>query len=137
MYKKGVTLIETIVYLALLSVVSMIFIGSISYYKEKQREVAYEREVESVKQFLILKCIESSKEESGKQIGISKNQLYEKGTGERVKISMLEFDLSNLIDKEILIHGGIITKNFKLKLKGAEETVYTIESCTGCKKVHV
>ena len=137
MSKKGVTLIETVVYLALLSVVSMIFLGSIVYYKNKQREVAYERELESVKQFIILMCIESSNEESLKQIGITKNQLYEKGGDSRVKLSSLEVDIDKFINKEILIHGGVITKNFILDLKDEEGVVYTIESCTGCKKLHI
>ncbi|WP_297519113.1 Tfp pilus assembly protein FimT/FimU [uncultured Clostridium sp.] len=137
MSKKGVTLIETVVYLALLSVVSLIFMGSISYYKQKQREIAYEREIESVKQFIILECIDSSNKNLVKQIGITKNQLYNKSSGERVKVSSLEIALDELIDKQFMINNGEITKSFKLKLKGREEEVYIIESCTTCKKMHI
>lgn len=137
MYKRGVTLIETVVYLALLSVVSLIFMGSISYYKQKQKEIIYERELDGIKQFIIFNSIDSSNNKSFKQLGITKNQIYDRETGERVKLSLLEINTQKLIDKTIVIQNGEITKNFKLLLEDDGEVVYAIENCTRCKKMHI
>ena len=135
--KKGITLIETVVYLALLSVVSMIFMGSTSYYKQKQREFSYNREIENVKEFIILQLIKSTNENSTKTFSIKKNQIYDKETKERVKLSFLEIDTGSLKVKEFIINKGKIQENFTLILKGDRNDIYEIQSCTRCKKMHI
>lgn len=135
--KKGITLIETVVYLALLSAVSMIFMGSMSYYKQKQRELAYQREIERVKEFIILQIIKSSNEGSFKQLGITKDQVYDRTTKEGVKLSFWKIDTGSLIEKQIVIHKGKIEKNFKLILKGDKNDTYEIQNCTRCGKIHM
>ncbi|MGL4655367.1 MAG: pilus assembly FimT family protein [Sarcina sp.] len=137
MCKKGVTLIETVVYLALLTVVSLIFMGSISYYKQRQREVAYERELESIKEFIILQTIKSNNEKSLKRLNIAKNQIYDRDTKEQVKLSSLEINVEELVNKQILIQKGEITQSFILTLKGDDKIVYKIQNCTSCKKLHI
>ncbi|MGL4451483.1 MAG: prepilin-type N-terminal cleavage/methylation domain-containing protein [Sarcina sp.] len=137
MYKKGVTLIETVVYLALLSVVSLIFMGSVSYYKSKQKKIAYERELESVKEFIILKTIESSNKKLYNPLGVAKNQIYDKNTKDSVKLSFLEINTGNFLNKEIVIQNGEIKNDFKIILEDDGKVVYEIQSCTRCKKMHI
>ena len=137
MYKKGITLIETVVYLALLSVVSMIFMGSIYYYKQKERELSYNREIENVKEFIILQVVKSTNENSTKTFGIVENQIYDKKTKERVKLLSWKIDTGNLISKEFHIIKCKLDHSFKLTLKGDKNDTYEIQVCKKCQRLHI
>lgn len=77
--KKGVTLLETVVYLALLSIITSIFCLNSTYFENRKKDVEIDNELLIIKEFLIKKQLEAVNTKSEKYIfiGIEKDIIYD------------------------------------------------------------
>lgn len=135
--KKGVTLIEAILYLSLLSVVFSIAFISFSYIRNRHVEIVNEDELSKIKQFFIIETVESSKTEEAEQILFEKNSIYAKKSKRRVQFSNLRLKTESMIGTSFDIsRDGLFNKSFNIQLIDKRGEIYNISSCTKCKKLH-
>lgn len=139
MYKrrKGLTLIEIVIYMGLLTTIMMIAGISFSYIRNKIQEVRIEEEIARVKVFLNKQLLDSSKTANGKKIYLREQEIEENKTKEIIKLIHSTIDVKNSLGTGIEINQGKFSeKNFKIKLKDKNKGVYIIEMCRSCRKIH-
>lgn len=139
MYKrrKGLTLIEIVIYMGLLTTIMMIAGISFSYIRNKIQEVRIEEEIARVKVFLNKQLLDSSKTANGKKIYLREQEIEENKTKEIIKLIHSTIDVKNSLGTGIGINQGKFSeKNFKIKLKDKNKGVYIIEMCRSCGKIH-
>lgn len=136
MCKKGVTLIECILYLALISIASMIFLGGIASYKIKSDNLKKVSEIREIKKLFMETSFKCLQEDRLEEVVISEDKIFI-GNTKVFKLKQLKIDTKSMQIKIFYINNkGLITENIKIKFVG-EGDGFIIESCKKCKKMHL
>ena len=131
--KKGVTLLETVIYLSLLSVVLLIACMNVNYLKEKRIKSEAINEFEEINKAIILEGLSCRKEGIGSSINVRGDSIL---IGEKNKIELKNLKVLTGRDSYILKKDGKF--NGKLKIEFIDESgeIYKIIDCNKCGRIH-
>ncbi|MGL4741946.1 MAG: hypothetical protein ACRC41_14305 [Sarcina sp.] len=136
MCKKGLTLIECIVYLALISIASIIFLGGITSYKHRTDNLKKTSEIREIKKIFIETSFKCLQEDKLIQIEVAEDRIFI-GRDKSFKLKELRIDTKSMQTKIFYINNkGLINEVVKIKFIG-EGDEFVIENCKKCKKIHL
>ena len=131
--RRGVTLLETIIYLGLLSVVALIATMNISNLMEKRMKNEAISEFEEINKAIILESIKCRKQGIDSSVNFNKEYIT---IGEKNKIEFENLEVMSSVNSYYLKRNGQFDKDFKIEFKDNGGEVYKIIGCKKCGEIH-
>lgn len=131
--KKGTTLIEIIVYLGLLSVVTLIVGININYLNTRKIQMRARSEFNDINNTLKIETLDVIKKNSGSKVSVKED--YIKIGEEKIELNYLDLKFSKSHSYNILKNGKFAT-DFEISFTDETGEEYMIIECKKCGKFH-
>ncbi|WP_297435010.1 Tfp pilus assembly protein FimT/FimU [uncultured Clostridium sp.] len=131
--RRGVTLLETVIYLGLLSVVSLIASMNINYLMERKIKSEAVNEFGEIKNMIILETLNCKKEGITSSVNIKEESIL---IGEKNEIKFKNLKNLGGRDSYILKKNGKFNGEFKIEFIDESGEIYKIIDCNKCGGIH-
>lgn len=138
--KKGVTLIETSIYLGLLAVVVGMMCINLNYFQNRKKEVAINEEILIIKDFIIRKQLEAIniKNTTKVSIDLDKEIISDGFDGkDNIKLKALDIVDTRLSKEYIIKSNGEFDSDLYIKLKDYKGSEYVFKYRSDQKRIEV